>query len=65
MEAKNPKYANAEKTCIDLDINHPTLGWIPFTSSPNDSEPHGRELFERATLGEFGEVGTYVPMESE
>lgn len=31
---------------IDLEINHPDFGWIPFTASPHDAEEHGRALFE-------------------
>jgi hypothetical protein len=31
---------------IDCEINHPVYGWIPFTASPSDPEPHGREIFE-------------------
>ena len=44
MEYKNPKY-NADGN-IDLELNHPTFGWIPFTASPDDVEKHGRDLFE-------------------
>lgn len=31
---------------IDCEIEHPQFGWIPFTASSDDIEPHGRELFE-------------------
>lgn len=30
---------------IDCEIDHPALGWIPFTASPVDLEPFGRELY--------------------
>lgn len=43
MEYRNAKY-NAQGS-IDCEINHPQLGWIPFTASRNDPEPHGRDLF--------------------
>ena len=33
---------------------------MPFTATPDDSEAHGRELFERALAGEFGEIAEYV-----
>ena len=56
--AKDPRWANAERTMIDLEINHPTYGWIPFTASPNDVEAHGREVF--AALSK-GDVAEYVP----
>lgn len=33
---------------IDCEINHPNLGWIPFTADPNDVEPHGRAIWKAA-----------------
>ena len=33
---------------------------LPFTASPNDVEEHGRDLFARATAGEFGAIAAYV-----
>lgn len=30
---------------IDCEIEHPTYGWVPFTASPDDVEPHGRAIF--------------------
>jgi len=27
-----------------------------FTASPDDPEPHGKELYQRAINGEFGEI---------
>lgn len=32
---------------IDCEINHPGLGWIPFTASSDDVEEFGRELYEQ------------------
>lgn len=43
MEYRNPN-RNDDGT-INCEINHPVYGWIPFTASPDDVEPHGRELF--------------------
>lgn len=57
MEARNPK--KTDTGAIDLEIYHPVHGWIPFTASPDDVEPHGRELYERAQAGEFGQVQPY------
>ena len=39
-----------------MEIEHPTYGWITFAASPNDSEAHGRELYQRAIEGEFGAI---------
>lgn len=33
---------------IDCEVEHETLGWLPFTAQPDDPEAHGRDLF--ATL---------------
>lgn len=57
--AKNPKWANPEKTIIDLTVTHAEYGEIPFTASPEDTEQHGRDLFARAVAGEFGPVAEY------
>lgn len=59
MNAKNPKYTIDHN--IDLEINHPEFGWIPFTASPNDVEEIGRNLYSQAISGEFGPIAAYVP----
>jgi len=33
---------------IDMEVEHPVFGTIPFTASPDDTEEHGRLLFEDA-----------------
>jgi hypothetical protein len=43
MKIRNAKY-NRHGT-IDCEIDHPRLGWIPFTASPNDTESLGRIVF--------------------
>jgi hypothetical protein len=43
FEYENP-VRNDDGT-ITANINHPVFGWIPFNASPNDVEPHGREIF--------------------
>jgi hypothetical protein len=57
MEIKNPKY-NKDGT-IDLDMNHPIYGWIPFTASPNDPEEYGKAIFDLAKSGKYGDVAPY------
>ena len=60
--AKNPVWANAEHTMIDL-----TIKWVeideelPFTASPDDCEEHGRAIFAAAVAGEYGAVTEFVP----
>lgn len=58
MNTRKPKH-NQDGT-IDLEINHPVFGWIPFTASPEDVEASGRELFARAKAGDFGPVADYI-----
>jgi hypothetical protein len=54
-EFRNPTYNQFGS--IDLEVNHPQLGWIPFTASADDPEEYGRTLFAEATAGE---VAPYV-----
>ncbi len=61
MEVKNPRYANADKTLIDVEILNPVFGWIPFTANPQDVEAHGRDLFAMLAAGEGRPVADYVP----
>lgn len=63
MKAKNPKYTNQARSGIDLEYEHPVYGWIPFTAIADDVEQLGRELFQAALDGEFGEIADYVELE--
>jgi hypothetical protein len=54
------KYRNArfnEGGSIDIELEHPTLGVVPFTASPDDPEEHGREIY--AQLVADGNVAPY------
>jgi hypothetical protein len=60
--AKNPVWANAEHTMIDVVIKWDRFPQeFPFTASPDDCEAHGRAIFAAAEAGQFGEVAEYVP----
>jgi hypothetical protein len=60
--AKDPVWANAEHTMIDVVIKWDQIDVeLPFTASPTDCEAHGRAIFEAAAAGAFGEVAEYVP----
>ncbi len=59
MEARNAQHQSGGR--IDLEYNHPSFGWIPFTADANDNEALGRELHARAMAGEFGPIAEYVP----
>lgn len=60
--AKNPVWANAEHTMIDLTVRFAEIPEdLPFTASPNDVEAHGRAIFAAAVAGEYGPVAEYLP----
>lgn len=62
VNATQPKWINAEHTLLDLLVKFEHLpDMVAFTASPDDIEPHGRFIFERAAAGEFGEVAEYIP----
>lgn len=46
LEFKNPRYTKDGR--IDIELNHPDYGWIPFTADPNDVEQHCRDLYTSA-----------------
>lgn len=58
--AKDPFWSNTEKTSIDLIIKWDKFpNELPFTASPDDCEAHGREIYEAAINGQFGQVKEY------
>jgi hypothetical protein len=60
--AKDPRWADADQTLIDLVIKWNKFpDELPFTASPNDPETHGRAIFAAAVAGEYGLVAPYVP----
>ncbi|MFA6213535.1 MAG: hypothetical protein WC714_29125 [Candidatus Obscuribacterales bacterium] len=60
MLTRNLKY-NSSGT-VDMEIEHPTYGWIPFTASPDDTEPLGRELHSAAIAGTLGAIAAADPL---
>lgn len=60
MQVKNPRWGNAQHSIIDIEIDHPEYGWIPFTASPDDVEAYGRQLYAEAAAGQFGPIAEYV-----
>ena len=58
-------FANAANTAINCWVTFDDLPHsVPFTASPDDSEAHGREIFARASDGDFGAVAAYIPHEN-
>ena len=70
IDARNPKWGNAEHTLIDVEAkweHYPEeWGYLLFLANPNDIEAHGRDLYNRCVNGEFGTIAEYVaPPEPE
>lgn len=60
IDARSPKWVNAERTPLDMEVHHAEYGWIPSTASPDDPMDYGRVLFQAALDGELGEIAEYV-----
>lgn len=58
MQVRNLIY-NAAGT-LDCEIEHPALGWIPYTASPDDSDEFCRTLHAEILAGGHGEIAPYV-----
>lgn len=59
--ANSPKWANPEQTRIALTVQFDTLPEpVPFLASPDDSEAHGRAIYQNAAAGLYGTVAAYV-----
>jgi hypothetical protein len=59
--AKDPFYNNEEGTAIHLTVKWAEFNEeMPFGATSYDTEAHGRDLYNRAKAGEFGEVAAYV-----
>ncbi|WP_245472729.1 hypothetical protein [Mesorhizobium sp. M7A.F.Ca.MR.148.00.0.0] len=56
LQFRNPAY-NVSGT-IDMEIETPDFGWIPFTASPNDATDYGPALYAAAVAA--GNVAPYV-----
>jgi len=63
IDAKNPRWANAEQTRISVEAKWEHLeseGYLGFGANSDDPEAHGRDLYQRCVAGEFGTVADYV-----
>lgn len=45
MKSRNYKWADAEHTMLDCEIEHPDFGWIPYTTSEKDIGA-GKEIWD-------------------
>jgi hypothetical protein len=62
VSASNLKYTDALGNGIDLMVQFQEFpNPIAYHAVPNDSVPHGIELYNRAKAGEFGAIADYEP----
>lgn len=54
MEVKNLKHT--KDGSVEMEINHPIHGWIPFNATENDPEEMGRVLYQEAIAGDLGTI---------
>jgi hypothetical protein len=60
--ANTPVYGNAEGTSIQLVVKWAEFNEeMPFAATSYDTMPHGVDLYNRASEGEFGAIAPYVP----
>lgn len=58
LEFKNPKFMNnKEYIKLEFEYNGQTNYFI---ASPNDIESHGKDLYNKAINGDFGEIETEI-----
>ena len=61
----NCKYVSSDGLHIGCQVTFDTLGSVYFVASANDSEAHGREIYQKANAGDFGVVAEYIPASNE
>lgn len=74
LGAKEPEWADEGKSTIRLKCKFSHYeelgmtendGYYVFLANANDTELHGRQIFEKAKAGEYGTVGDYVAPPSD
>lgn len=56
---REPKYSSPDGKMIDVIYSHQFMGDLPFTATPDDITDLGREIFDMAIKGKFGEIQPY------
>jgi len=63
--ARNPQWADADHTVIDLLITfeelESTFGEIPFTATSTAAEDFVKAIYDSAVKGDYGPVADYAP----
>jgi len=58
---RNVVSLNADNSKFDLEIEHPTFGWIPYTLNPADTDMTINNDDLLAAITQNGDVAAYVP----
>ena len=58
----NPKWANAEHTAINCDVDFDDLSeqLVPFTAVASGDYEHSHKIFAECVAGQYGEITEYV-----
>jgi hypothetical protein len=61
-QVMNIKWANAEHTAIDCEVNfnHLPDEFVPFTANPTDIMEYSKTIFDECVAGQYGEIAEYV-----
>jgi hypothetical protein len=63
LEVRTPTTQAGDDGVINMEVRFSHLpDFVPFSACVDDNEAHGRELYERAMAGEFGEVVVLPPL---
>ena len=69
MNIRNSEYKNIERTIVDVEIEHPKYGWIPYTFNSGNPDTSFdfeiREWLKTATIKEYVEPIIPAPTEEE
>lgn len=60
MDSRNARFSRADGSAIDIEVNHPSLGWIWTTATADD--PETSALFAAAQAGAQPYVTTPAPV---
>ena len=56
QDVKNPRWVNGGNAIMLDVLDDGAPDYVPFVAMPDDVAEHGRQLFDLAQAGEFGEV---------
>ena len=61
-DVKNPKWANAEHTAIDCEVDFDDLKeeYVPFTAVASGDYEHSHQIFAECVEGKWGDIEEYV-----